>query len=323
MWSTTHKLERMASQQYQFIWRTVAAISSGSFITYCTMKLCNSSNAGDMRTVKGQVHDIGGGGDGSELSQIGNGAWAHDWDCRAPMTVQPVSEDQQQESDDTKSMPVALRHIVLVRHGEYVDFSDGSHHLTDRGRLQAKLTGQRLHDMGVPWDHVVASTMTRAQETAMIILKEINFDPLKMKRCELLPEGTPCPGDPPQHRSVRRVQESFRRDGPRIEAAFRRYFFRASPEQKQDSYLLVIGHANVIRYLVCRALQFPPEAWTRISLKHGSITWLTVWPSGYVTVKCLGDSGFMPVEQLTSRRPQIKAPQDQQQPKDLHMIENV
>ena len=30
------------------------------------------------------------------------------------------------------------------------------------------------------------------------------------------------------------------------------------------------------RYFVCRALQFPPEAWLRISLKHASITWITI-----------------------------------------------
>ena len=33
---------------------------------------------------------------------------------------------------------------------------------------------------------------------------------------------------------------------------------------------------NVCRYFVCRALQFPPEAWLRISLKHASITWITI-----------------------------------------------
>ena len=32
----------------------------------------------------------------------------------------------------------------------------------------------------------------------------------------------------------------------------------------------------ICRYFVCRALQFPPEAWLRISLKHASITWITI-----------------------------------------------
>ena len=48
-------------------------------------------------------------------------------------------------------------------------------------------------------------------------------------------------------------------DGRRIEAAFRKYFHRAEPEQEKDSYEVIVCHANVIRYFLCRALQLPPE----------------------------------------------------------------
>ena len=41
--------------------------------------------------------------------------------------------------------------------------------------------------------------------------------------------------------------EEFFQDGARIEAAFRKYFHRASPEQEEDSYEIIVGHANVIR----------------------------------------------------------------------------
>lgn len=41
-------------------------------------------------------------------------------------------------------------------------------------------------------------------------------------------------------------------DGARIEAAFRKYFHRAGPEQKDDSVEILVCHANVIRYSVCR-----------------------------------------------------------------------
>lgn len=95
--------------------------------------------------------------------------------------------------------------------------------------------------------------------------------------------------------------QQFFRDGARIEAAFRRYFWRADASQKSDTYTLIVGHGNVIRYFVCRALQFPPEAWLRLHLNHGSITWLTIQPSGNVSIRCLGDSGYMPPQYLTSR----------------------
>lgn len=55
--------------------------------------------------------------------------------------------------------------------------------------------------------------------------------------------------------------------------------------------------------LTPRALQFPPEAWLRLSLQHGSITWLSVQPSGRVTLRSLGDTGHMPPTLLTTSWP--------------------
>lgn len=49
------------------------------------------------------------------------------------------------------------------------------------------------------------------------------------------------------------------------------------------------------------ALQIPPEAWLRISLNHASITWISIQPSGRVTLRQLGDSGHMPKDLVTSR----------------------
>ena len=48
------------------------------------------------------------------------------------------------------------------------------------------------------------------------------------------------------------VFQQFYQDGPRIEAAFRKYFHRADVDQTKDSYEIVVCHANVIRYFVCR-----------------------------------------------------------------------
>jgi serine/threonine-protein phosphatase PGAM5 len=43
---------------------------------------------------------------------------------------------------------------------------------------------------------------------------------------------------------------------------------------------VIVGHGNVIRYFVCRALQLPPDAWLRLGLANASITVLNVRPSG-------------------------------------------
>uniref|UniRef100_A0A915KZ39 Serine/threonine-protein phosphatase PGAM5, mitochondrial n=1 Tax=Romanomermis culicivorax TaxID=13658 RepID=A0A915KZ39_ROMCU len=87
--------------------------------------------------------------------------------------------------------------------------------------------------------------------------------------------------------------------GSRIEAAFRRYFYRANPDQINDSYDIIVCHANVIRYFVCRALQYPPESWLRMSLPHASITWIMIMGDGRVSLRCLGDSGHLSADMIT------------------------
>ncbi|CDS43694.1 serine:threonine protein phosphatase PGAM5 [Echinococcus multilocularis] len=81
--------------------------------------------------------------------------------------------------------------------------------------------------------------------------------------------------------------------------------FRGGPTGGRPFEVVVfVGHANVFRYWICRALQIPPEAWLRISLPHGSITELLVdiTPPSECTVTALriGDDGHIPVE-LQSR----------------------
>ena len=71
-------------------------------------------------------------------------------------------------------------------------------------------------------------------------------------------------------------------------------------DQEKDSHEVIVCHANVIRYFICRALQLPPEAWLRISLKHASITWLTIRPDGRVSVRGVGEAGHFPPKMLTT-----------------------
>ncbi|XP_037933388.1 serine/threonine-protein phosphatase Pgam5, mitochondrial isoform X2 [Teleopsis dalmanni] len=235
--------------------------------------------------------------------------WNVDWDCREPHSlVRPLKNETPQEQNryniDLESMrTTATRHIILVRHGEYLDTGekDVTHHLTDRGKKQSKYTGKRLKELDIKWEKIVVSTMTRAQETADVLLKEIDYNPKVIKHCSFIREGAPIPPQPPVGHW--RPEKSFYRDGARIEAGFRKYFHRAYPSEKGETYTLIVGHGNVIRYFVCRALQFPAEAWLRMNINHGSITWLTINPSGNVSIRYLGDTGFMPPKYLTNRIP--------------------
>jgi len=205
------------------------------------------------------------------------------------------------------------RHVFLIRHGHYLskERSDRQKRLTRLGREQLVLTGRRLREVGFEYDAIISSTMTRAKESANIIvdqLRECRSDdeekaadasPMSIAVDQLLEEGAPLPPEPPLD-FWQPDAAQFRADGPRIERAFQKYFAIPEESQEKDSHEIIVCHANVIRYCVCRALQVPPQAWLRMWLNHGSITWLTIRPEGRIVLRALGASGYMPPEKLTA-----------------------
>ena len=86
------------------------------------------------------------------------------------------------------------RRIYLMRHGETLYQSEanegaiGNSALTERGREQ--IAAAALLFRGVPLDHIYASPLGRAQETARIIAKEKELDVLlSADLCEITPSA--------------------------------------------------------------------------------------------------------------------------------------
>lgn len=235
---------------------------------------------------------------GSEM--FPRGKWNRDWDSRDPLSLVDMREFDGADEEKRKEMlkqkqPTATRNIFMIRHGQY-HMKTLEKNLTPLGREQAVLVGKRLAQSGLKFDRLVMSTMPRATETAGLILDQL--PPVQKFTDPLLEEGAPYPPEP-ESSNWRPKQKKFFADGSRIEAAFRRYIHRASPKQKEDSYEIIVCHANVIRYFVCRALQFPPEGWLRMSLGNGSITWFVIRPNGNVSIRSLGDIGHLPPDKVT------------------------
>ncbi|XP_034244269.1 serine/threonine-protein phosphatase PGAM5, mitochondrial-like [Thrips palmi] len=230
--------------------------------------------------------------------------WDFNWDRRDPSSMVSPSkggeDDIRHKRDLTIVEPKAVRHLLLIRHGQYnIDGNtDKEMVLTKKGVEQAKLTGKRLVTLNFPYTKMMRSTMTRAQQTADHILSQMKPGAFPISDDKMLEEGAPYPPEPSVY-GYDPLDYEFFQDGSRIEAAFRNHVYRADFRQLQDSYDIIVCHGNVIRYFVCRALQLPPEAWLRMDLRHGSITWLSVWPNGLVSLRCLGDSGHFPPDLLT------------------------
>ena len=178
------------------------------------------------------------------------------------------------------------------------------------------------------------SNMTRAKETANIIAQSLPESVIRAKPDENLNEGRPChhiPGGRASERAVKQTDECH----DRIETAFKTYFYRAEPpsmeehdtlkekeenlgmcstQKKKDTngdqdvtlkphpqheFEIIVCHANVVRYFLCRALQIPPETWLRLCTFNCSLTYLTVRPTGTVSCRMLGDIGHLGYEQST------------------------
>ena len=167
------------------------------------------------------------------------------WDGRAPK--------------EGEEEPSAYRYIILVRHGQYNTKAknDSDATLTGAGRQQAQVLAQKIVDTYGKPNRVIRSEMMRAIETFDIVMKKLPRDTPTAVIADLK-EGRPCQPTPPSASGLYK-KSVVEADGKRIDEAFDRIFYRAPVTQKEDSYDVVICHANVIRYFVCKALQVPTE----------------------------------------------------------------
>ncbi|CAI5442734.1 unnamed protein product [Caenorhabditis angaria] len=200
-------------------------------------------------------------------SYFPRGEWDHNWDFRDPESL--VDRKKYNKANEEEKEEI----------------------IGSSKEEQADLLGKRLAISDIKFDKLLMSTMNRATETANIILGHFP-DNFPRSSSSMIEEGPPYP-PVPEHREWRPAAPEFYSEAARIEAAYRKLFHRAPPSQKQDSYELVVCHANVIRYFVCRALQFPPEGWLRMSLGNCSLTWVVIRPSGNVSIRSIGDIGHL------------------------------
>lgn len=251
--------------------------------------------------------------------------WDDDWDGKRPLDDSSHSQIRREG---------VTRHIILIRHGQYDEThrEDAKRILTPLGREQAEKTGKRIAEIlkGIESDErfgpcnikcIRVSNLARAKETADIIAKHLpgieKYDP-----DPLLNEGRPCHNIPcgkVSQSTIQKVDETH----PRIEEAFRKYFYRASLSQTTNreefgndgdtpndndsvsrghpkhEFEIIVCHANLIRYFFCRALQLPPEVWLRLCTFNCSLTYFTIRPTGTVSCRMLGDIGHLGYDNAT------------------------
>lgn len=195
------------------------------------------------------------------------------------------------------------RTITLVRHGHYdADPNAGPDgpSLSTLGIAQAKLVAARLRGQPAGFTTLVASTMTRARETAFFVNQAL--PEMKLRTDPLLRECTPRSWNAAILKEEK--PEDMAAAEAQLNAAFAKYFV---PAKERDESDLLVCHGNVIRYLVTKALGVDPQAWFGLSVAHCSLTVIQVKPDGSCKVLSVGDAGHIPPN-LTSGLTAVPAP---------------
>jgi serine/threonine-protein phosphatase PGAM5 len=185
----------------------------------------------------------------------------------------------------------ATRTIVLVRHGHYApdpaaDAKLGPA-LTSLGIAQAHLVGARLAGLPEKFDTVHASPMTRAQQTAKVIVGDL--DGAAIETVADLAECTP----PTRRKEITATMkpEELADCAKQFDRLFAEHFKPASGAPEQE---LMVCHGNVIRYLITRALGVDTEAWLEMSVGHVSMTTIRIEADGSMKLIAAGDVGHVP-----------------------------
>lgn len=214
-----------------------------------------------------------------------------------PAEAAIVAAAQSRRDADTQ---VGARHIIFIRHAQPEgDGGSGKKPLSATGEHQAELTGKRLKLLFDEVRAVYHSGVGEARQTAEVIHRHLGKN-CAIFESALLAEGVPTIPSPSPEALSDLPPEDVALDGARAEGAFSAHVWTPTGEHAdRNTVEVVVGHGNVIRYLVCRALQLSPSAWSRLAANHCAVSWLVIDCEGGVTMREFGGVGHLPPDLVT------------------------
>lgn len=173
----------------------------------------------------------------------------------------------------------ATRYLYLARHAEALPDESG---LSENGRRQAVLLGQRLRD--VPFTSIHHGPLPRAAQTARLVKEQLAKDVvLEVSEAAgdyipYVPEKADLPADSADHllQFVHQATAEERKRGPELaHLALERF---TGPVDGQDQRQLVITHAFLVAWLVRHALDAPNWRWLSLTPSNAALTVLRYTP---------------------------------------------
>ncbi|MFJ2739368.1 histidine phosphatase family protein [Streptomyces sp. NPDC087440] len=199
----------------------------------------------------------------------------------------------------SSTTPTAPRYLYLARHAEATPDESG---LTEAGRRQAALLGERLRD--VPLDAIHHGPLPRAAETARLVAERAgqvvrpqlseaagDFVPYEPVR-EDFPEGVNADR---YLAFVAQFTEQERKQGPEL-AAQAVELFTGPAEGDTVRRELVVTHNFLAAWFVREALDAPASRWLGLNLANAALTVIRYAPGRPATVLVLNDQTHLPAE---------------------------
>jgi hypothetical protein len=176
---------------------------------------------------------------------------------------------------------------------------------------------------------VYHSGMRRSAETAQWLSQSFPSQGVELRENKLFREAWPCNPLPATNRKVlaREKLDNMVADHARLRVLYRTTFRHLIPEdltvpeqsldpEQQaafaaafgtktqyrvgDRYRVVVCHANIIRWFICRALGVEPDGtWGRMRYSHCGVTSLEIDSVGNVQVAFVNQTGHLPTALIT------------------------
>ncbi len=187
---------------------------------------------------------------------------------------------------------MGTRHLYLARHGSADAFGE----LTDAGRRQASLLGQRLASL--PVDAIWHSPLPRAVATAHEVARHLPGAAVA-EAAELIDHVpyVPSPDEIPQPWAgfFDGYEDAEVDTGNRLaQGMVGRFATTPDPSNPTDTHEVLITHAFQIAWLVRHALDAPPHRWLGLNSANAALTVIDYRPGLPPTIVMFNDMTHLP-----------------------------
>jgi probable phosphoglycerate mutase len=191
----------------------------------------------------------------------------------------------------------ATRYLYLARHGQALPDESG---LTETGRRQAVLLGERLREMPISVVH--HGPLARASQTASLIAGQLDGVPLRRSEVAgdyvpYMPDKDELPEDTAGYllRFLDWVTEEDREEGAALAAqALERFTGPVEGPAGEERHELVVTHSFLVGWLVRAALEAPRWRWLGLNHGNAALTVIRYTPGRLPALLSWNDSGHIP-----------------------------